>query len=437
MQSWSSFLAPKLHRVLEFFASQGLAMAGNLFYGFLCVRILPIPEYAKYVTVFASLTTLSILMDISFSSALLPLIGERIDDRTLIADYVASLRQLAHWLYFLLAPAAIVIFPLIVRRQHWGWRVVAAMIAILVVTAWFTRVAGAYGAVLIVRRDRKFWYRVQIISSYGTLALLGISWLLHAINAFSAILINVAGILYVALAYFFRARHLLGVTGKASREKRNAILHLTAPNLPSVIFYAFQGQVSLFIIAYFGHTAAVAGVGALGRLGQMFALASQMTPMLIEPYFARLPREKLKRHYLLLIAAEGGLCCLLSGAARLFPGAFLWILGHKYSGLRYEVFLLMAGSSISYFCGVLWVVNNARRFTYWWYGATVVLVQLSTQIYFICKVDLSTIRAVLTMNICTAAASLAVVLFTGIYGFIFGPRAILEGNKLQPQTDYT
>jgi len=436
LRSCVAFIPSKLPHVLEFLTSQGVAMAGNLFYGFLCVRLLPVADYAKYVTVFGFLSTLSILMDISFSSALLPLIGERIDNSKLIADYVASLRQLARWLFVVLAPITMVAYPLIVSRQHWNWRIIAAMLAILIVSAWCARVAGAYGAVLIVRRDRKVWYRAQIISSLGTLTLLGVVWALHALNSFSAMLINVAGIMFVAISYFLRARSLLGVVGTPSPQKRKAIVQLTAPNLPSVILYAFQGQISLFLITYFGYTSGVASVGALTRLGQIFALFSQMTPMLIEPYFARLPKESLKRNYLGLFVAEVGMCGLFTWSAYSFPGLFLWILGHQYSGLRHEVFLLIVGSSIGYFAGVLWVVHNARRFTYWWYGMTNVIVQLGVQITFICKYDLSTVRAVLIMNIVTAAASFSVILFTGFYGFVRGPKQILESTPIRVQSDY-
>ena len=88
------------------------------------------------------------------------------------------------------------------RHQHWSWQVVAGMLAILLVASWCARVAGTYGAVLIVRRDRGTWYRAQMISSLGTLALLGAAWALHGLNAFSAMLINVAGMVYLGLAYF-------------------------------------------------------------------------------------------------------------------------------------------------------------------------------------------------------------------------------------------
>ncbi len=424
LENWRCFLAPKLQRIVGFLMSQGITMAGNLFYGFLCVRLLPIPEYAKFVVVFGSLGTLSVLMDISFSAALLPLVGERIDDLGLIADYVASLRKLAHWLFFVMAPATAIAYPLIVRRQHWSDHVVAAMVAILLVAAWCARVGGAYGAVLIVRRDRKVWYRVQMTSSLGTLALLGIAWAVHALNGFSAILINVAGIVYIAVAYFLRSRHLLGTLGVSSREKRKAIVHFTAPNLPIVIFYGFQGQISLLLITYFGHATAVASVGALSRLGQIFILFSQMTPVLIEPYFARLSRERFKYDYLGVCAIGVLVCGVVSGLARFFPGLFLWILGYRYSSLHYEVFLMMMGSSIAYLASVLWVVHNARRFVYWWNAAAYIIIALSIQGAFIWKGDLSTVSGILTMNLATALAGLTLNVLSGVYGLIRGPRPV-------------
>lgn len=401
-------------------------MAGNLVYGFLCVRLLPISEYARFVVVFGFLGTLAVFMDIGFSSALLPLIGERIDNLNLIADYIASLRQLAHWLFLLIAPATMIFYPLLVQRQHWSAGVVAAMVAILLVAVWCTRVAGTYGAVLIVRRDRKMWYRAQMVSSLGTLALLGIAWGLHVLTGFVAILLNVAGIVYIATFYFFRARHLLRSTGKASREKRKAIVHFASPNLVGILFYAFQGQIALFLITYFGHAAAVASVGALGRLGQIFVLFSQMTPLLIEPYFAKLPKTQLKRNYLGLVAVELLVCGSVTSLAHSFPGLFLWILGHNYSGLRFEVFLIMAASSVSFLSGVFWAVNNARRYVYWWNGAVAIAVTLAIQIAFIWKSNLSTVRGVLYLNLTTAAAALLINVATGLFGFVRGPRRSIE-----------
>lgn len=435
-ESWKSALAPKLHGLVEFLASQGITMAGNLLYGFLCVRLLSISDYAKFVVVFGILGTLVVLMDIGFSNNLLALVGERIDDRQLIADYVASLRQLAHWLYLIVAPILVVAYPLLVRKQQWSWHVVAAMLLILLVASWCARVSGAYGSVLIVRRDRTVWYRAQMISSLGTLLLLGIVWAAHWLNAFSAILINVSGIVFLATMYFFRARQLLGVRGHSSREKRKEIVHLTLPSMPNVIFYALQGQIALLLITIFGHTTAVAGIGALSRLGQIFALLGQMNPLLIEPYFANLPRERLKRNYLSLLAIETALCVFTVIMAALFPEIFLWILGPKYSNLRFELLLFIAGSSASYLAGMLWIVHSSRRFVYWWNGIMVITSTLAVEILFIWKVDLSTMRAVLILNLCTALAGLVINLSTGVYGFIWGPRNIPQAQPVAAGFDH-
>jgi O-antigen/teichoic acid export membrane protein len=422
LHSWKAFLIPKLHRVFEFLSAQGITLAGNLFYGFLCVRLLPYAEYAKFAVVFGFLGTLTVLMDINFSGTLIPLVGERIDDLQLIADYVASLRQLAHRIYSVVAPVAVLLYPLLVHRQHWSWQTVAAMVAILLVAAWCARVSGAYGAVLIVRGDRKRWYRAQMISSLGTLAILGVFWSVHWVNAFSAILINVSGIVFVCLFYFFRARRLLGVEGRPSKEKRKAIVHLALPNMSNAIFYAFQGQISLLLITLFGHTTAVASVGALGRLSQAFTLFSQMNPLLLEPYFAKLSKARLKANYLGVLAVESALCLFITGLAGLLPQLFLWVLGPRYGNLQFEVLLMIAGRSVGYMCGVLWVIHSARRFVYWWNGMMTIALTLCVQAAFIWKVDLSTVRAVLTLNLVTAVVVLLVNILTGVYGFTRGPR---------------
>jgi O-antigen/teichoic acid export membrane protein len=422
MNEFRSGIAAKLHRIVEFLTSQGITMAGNLLFGFLCVRLLPIPDYAQYVVVFGFLGTLMMLMDSGTSNALLPLVGEQIDNRQLVADYVASLRQLAQWLYLLFVPAAIFLFPLMVRKQQWNSRVIAAMLMSILIGSWFTRVSGQYGAVLIIRRDRKSWYRIQMISSLSSLALLGVVYVAHWLTAFTAIGINLAGTTFMATAYFLRARHLLGVRGRPSRQARGELIHLAMPNVPSVIFYALQGQISLLLITLFGRTTAVASVGALNRLGQIYILPGQMNMLLVEPYFARLPRSKVKSSYLAAIMLAGLLCASTTAMARYFPEIFLWILGPKYSHLRFEVFIVVATSSLGYLSAVLWTMNSARRFVYWWNSAAIILLTVVVQAVFIWRVNLSTVRPVLLLGLATVIVNLIVYGFVGLYGFVYGPR---------------
>ncbi len=417
-----------MRRLAELLPSQGITTAANLFYGFLCVRMLSVPDYAKYTVVFGFLGSLSILSDISLSSSLVPLIGDRIEDRQWIADHVASLRQLSYRAYTVIGPVAVVLFVWVVRHQPWDWEIVLCMIAILLAAAWFARVSGAYGAVLIVRRERKSWYLAQKISSLGTLAVLIAFWFFHWISAFSAILINLAGIIFVGEFYYFRARRLLGVHGHGSKEIRRSMFHLAVPNMPGSIFYALQGQISVFLITIFGQSRGVASVGALGRLAQIYVIFMQMNPILIEPYFAKIKRAQLKSSYFVLVAGVGVMCSCVTAAAYLFPGAFLWVLGPKYANLDLELLLIIAASSINYFSGVLYVVNSSRRFVYWWSAALTIVLTLTVQAIYISTVDLGTMKAVLTLGLISVSTGLFVVILTGIYGFIFGPRD-LHGDR--------
>lgn len=434
LQNYKAFLVPKVHRFTEFLLSQGITLAGNLLYGLLCIRLLPVADYAEFVVVFAIQGTLVLLMDIGITGSIVPLVGEKIDNSQLIADYVASLRQLAHWLYAIVAPLTVIAYPLLVRNRHWSWRVVAAMIAILLVSAWFARVGAAYGAVLIVRRDRRRWYRAQMGSSLGTLALLGVFYSLHWLNGFSAILINVSGIIFVAASYYFRAEQLLGVSGSPSREKRTAIIQLTLPAIPGVIFYALQGQLAIFLITIFGRTGAVASVGALGRLSQVFALLSQMNPILVEPYFAKLPRSRLKLNYLsaAAFAAAFGMAAVV--LARIFPGLFLWVLGPKYAGFRSEVVLVMISGAISLVCGMMQSIHAARRFVYYSFVISNNVLTFLVEALLIWKMDLSTVRGVLLFNIFASLPSLALAVATALYGFARGGRKII-GIDYFPESD--
>ena len=420
-----AFFLPKLRQVFHFLMKQGLAMGGNLLYGLLCVRMLPVPDYAKFAVLFGYMGSLTVLLDIGIAGTLAPLVGEQIDNLPLIANYIASIRRIALKLYLIVTPVASLIFVLLVQKQHWGWLVVSQMVAILLVIAWFARVSSSYGSILILRRDRSYYYRAQIMGSLGSLGLLVIFWLFHSVNIYVGILLNVAQVLFIAMLYFRRARVLLQVKGTPSPQQEKAIVRLAMPNMPSVIFYAIQGQITLMLITVFGHgTTSVADVGALSRLSQILVLFSQMNPILVEPFFARLQAGRLKRTYVLTLAIVVVASSVFSAIAFLFPEIFLWVLGPKYKELRIEVGLVILGSAIRYVGGFLWVVHSARRFVYWWNNFANILLTILVQAFFIWKYDLSTVRNVLILNIVSAALALLITLAAGLYGFIFGPQKI-------------
>lgn len=423
-ESLIQVVTSKSRMVVQFFAAQGLTMFGNLLYGILCVRLLPTGEYAKFVILFGVQATMVILMDVNFSGTLMPLIGDRVDDRRLIADYVASLRRLADWLYGFISIIGILVFPWLVRNRGWDRRTQWEMIVIMLVACWFLRISAAYGTVLILLRDRSTWYRGQMISSYGTLTLLGVVWALGLLTGITAILLNVLGMVFVGTYYFYHARRQLGTPGTSTREKRREIVRLALPNVPQAIFFALQGQIALFLIAIFGHTTSVASVGALGRLGQLFALPMQMNPLLVTPYFAKLPKERLLKSYMIALAIAGVITVTVGVLASRLPELFLWVLGPKYHDLRLEVVLVIAAGAVACFTDLLWTINSARRFIYWSNNVLNILFILVLQVLFILHADLGTVRSVLWLNLGTNIVTLFINVLSGVYGFVRGPRTI-------------
>ncbi len=425
------FILPKLRVLTQFVAAQGLTAAANILYGLLCVRLLAPSDYAKFVVVFGVQGSLVSLMDLGVSNTIFPLIGERVDDRQLIADYVASFRSIARAIYLIIGAGLVFLYPMLVRNRGWSWPVIAAMIGILLVSTWFIRLNSAYGAVLLMLRDRSHWYRAQIHAALGTLALLCIVWAGHWLNAFTAIVINVSGLIYCAAFYYFRSRKLLNTAGHPSLAKVRAILRLSLPNAPVSFFYAIQGQLSLFFITFFGRTFSVASVGALGRLSQLFILLSQMNPILVEPYFAKLPIARLRSSYIAALALTATLCSAICVFAGLFPDVFLFILGPSYRNLHYEVLLAVVSGALSCFSGLLWTVHSARRFVYWWTNFVMIGLILIVQVAFAMKADLSSVRSILWLNLATNAAGVIGTALPGIYGFLKGAR---KGED-EPPTD--
>jgi O-antigen/teichoic acid export membrane protein len=419
------FFAPKILQIAHFASKQGIAVVGNLLYGLLCVRMLPVADYAKFAVLFGYMGSLTVLLDVGVAGTLAPLVGGQIANLPLIANYVASLRQIILRLYLVVAPLAILGFVFLVRKQHWGAAVVAQMLAALLATAWFARVSSSYGAVLILRRDRSRYYRIQILASLGSLGLLLVLWLLHWMNLYVAVLLNVAQVIFLATSYYRRARQLLGVKGRAIAQQRKAIIRLAMPNVPGSIFYATQGQITLMLITLFGHNASsVASVGALARLGQILVFVAQMNPILVEPFFAKLEAGRLKRTYLLTTAIVVVCSAAYSGLAFAFPEAFLWVLGPKYSQLRLEVSLAILASAMHYVAGFMWVIHSSRRFVYWWSNVSQIVLTLIVQAILIWRMDLSTVRNVLLFYIIAGTVTMLVTAAVGVYGFTRGPQKL-------------
>src|SRR5207237_1092925 len=137
--------------------------------------------------------------------------------------------------------------------------------------------------------------------------------------------------------FLLRAHAAKGVDLKANEnaDDRREIVRLIKKLAANSLFYCFQGQITVFLISFFGrHAASVAEVGALGRLAMIFTVLMNLLTNIFVPAFARC-HYKRKLHWL-YAAIVGGVVlfslAVLAGAA-FFPGEFLFVLVNLISPL--------------------------------------------------------------------------------------------------------
>ena len=130
---------------------------------------------------------------------------------------------------------------------------------------------------------------------------------------------------------------------------RKNILGIVKRILPSSIYYCLSGQITIWLISFFGSTVALAQLGALSRLSMVISMFGTLFTTLIVPRFARLPSIPsliLKRFSFIqvgLIVKAALIVCIVG----LFSQEILWILGNNYSGLTKEVILITISSCLS------------------------------------------------------------------------------------------
>lgn len=412
-----------------------MATIGNLVYGLLCVRLLPVSDYAKFAIIFGFMGTLTVLMNMLTTGTIAPLVGDRLHDRPLIANYIASVRRVTTVAYFILAPVAAVILLLALNRHDWGLAANLQIVAAILFIAWFSRIGGNYASVLFLLRDRSTYYRIQIEGSLGSLALLGAAWAVHGLNLYVCVLLNCAQVAYQSVRIHRRAVYLLQVKGNPNRMMQRQIIQLALPGIPGEIFYALQGQIMLMLLLVIGHgTTSIANLGALGRLGQILTFFNLFNPIFIEPFFAKLRKEQVLPRYLVAIMLTTSALGLFSAIGFVFPQFFLWILGPHYQNLRFEVGLVIFASSLNFVAALIQTIHVARRFVYWWNNIVNIVAIVGIQAYCIWRFDLTVLRNLLLMNVLTVAASLFIQILAGIYGFIFGPQKMIGGHS-QPVTE--
>lgn len=402
--------------LLGFIVGQPVLQLTNLLTGFLLLRWMTVEHYAQLGVAFAFQSTVGMLADLGFSSAIISLAGERGRDPSVIGAYIRSARYFRFLLTVSVGIVFALLFPFITRGQPWSFLtkflILSSILVAVTVQGW-----SMYQAPLLANRHIATIYRPQIVCGVVRLGMCG---LLHLFQGLTGVAVSWIGAVTMGLSGWWikkDAQPLVCEPQKADAAMNLEMLRYLSPLIPGIVFTAFQSQIAIGIITVFGSTRNIAEVAALGRLGQLFGVLTAFNTLLIAPYVASLSQSQFRPRYLRILCAALALSCALMIAAYCFPFPLLWLLGPKYANLQVEVVWVIFSACVNYVGGVMWTMNSARKWVYWWSTILYILSVFSVQVLGVSIFDLGSTLGVVYFGVISAVAALGVHVATAIWGF--------------------
>lgn len=409
-----------------FLGGQGASQGLSLVTGLLLLRWLSIEAYAQYSLAFAFQKVLSVLTDLGLQGSIVALVGTRGADPSVVGLYVDAARRIRSRTFLAAALGAAVAFPVLTARQPWPALDKALLCAAIVAFVWFEG-GLLYGAPLLIARNVRGYYRAKVWPAVLRLGVTAGAWGLGVLSGWLAAWLAALQTAWSARQLKAQARSLVRQPETLPPSVYREFWSYLAPLLPNSIYYAFQDQIALGIVAWVGTSRAVAEVGALGRLAQIFLFLGAANPVLVAPLVARSGRAALPRTYAGVGAAVALVGGLLSLTGWLFPAPYLWLLGPRYAGLGSAVGWAVTAGSLALVAGTLFTMNAARRWVFLHATLAGIVATLAAQVALAMSLDMSTAVGAAKFMAGTSASLFVGVAMAAWTGFRNEANSVAQG----------
>jgi O-antigen/teichoic acid export membrane protein len=380
--------------------------------GILIIRFLNKQEYAYYTIASTMQSAMNVLADSGLSSGVLALGGEVWQDRDRFSQLIRTAIGLKR--YFAII-ASLIISPILIwMLLNNGMALISAiaMAVVVLVGLNFQVATSLLSVVLRLHLQIDELQKTDLSVALLRLLLLGAISLIF-LNANTAIFI---GSLSFGLQFLF-LRHLSGkyINTEAPINKldRSRINKIVMVQIPNSIFYCIQGQITVLLISFFGHTNSVAEVGALSRLAMFFLIASSMMNSIVIPRFSRCQSpSRLRQLYVLIFGIYGIFYVVFLSTAVFFPNQLLWILGGQYINLQKELFLIIASATTQNFATILWNINRGKA----WIDDSWLYIPLTiiTQLLLLQWLDISDTRGAIVFGLISTIPTLLLAFYVAV-----------------------
>lgn len=398
---------------------QLIVQAVGFLSGILVIRLLPIEEYAFYTLANTALGTMVLLTDGGISAGVLSQGGKVWQDAERLGAVVATGLDLRKKFAAgsLIVSVPILLFLLIRHDASW---LMAILITVSLIPIFYAELSSN----LLEIPPKLHQHILPLQKNDGMVGIgrliLTVAFIFLFPFAFMALLAN-------GFPRIYGNKELKKISAdfvaKSSPDLkvRKEILATVKKMMPGVIYYCLSGQITVWLLSFFGNTQSLAQIGALSRLAVVLGIFNTLIGTLIIPRFARLANNKMNitKFYARVIFAIIIPLSMVVGIVYSIPSQILWLLGKNYSGLQLELLLMIIGSSISLIAGVAFSLNISRN----WIINPVLSISISIASILVGALlfDVSQLIGILYFNI-----FLAVVQF--IINFTYGVNKI---NKLK------
>jgi O-antigen/teichoic acid export membrane protein len=424
---------PRRRRILQiltgFLFGQGAAQAVSVLAGLFLVRRLSVEAYAQFGLATGFQTVFSVLMDLGFASTIVPLVGDRRDDRALVGSYVRSAKHLRDRTFLYLAPVASIVFLATMHRHHWNLWVQLALLISVLVSLYSGGKVSYFSAPLFVHGRLREYYLPQVLSGAGRLLAYIVLSFTGGLTAWTASALSALNITVNGSLISRASRRLLDWPQRDNPAVDREMIHYILPASPAIVFSAFQSQISLFLIGFFGGTLNIAEVTALSRIGQLFAVAMTFNVIVIEPYVARHSPRGLFRTFALLILAASAACTPVVALAFLWPRVFIWIIGSRYAGVQPLMGWFILSCCMNFVSGLVWVMNRARKWVFWSGSILEVVLLLLVQAAFLIRFGVHTTRQAVFFGLASSVCYAIAHGYAAVWGFLKGSRKAVPASS--------
>lgn len=422
-----SVLINRTKKIWNFIYGQVILQALVGVSGLILIRLMSKAEYAEFSIAFGLQSMMTPIVDVGFSYAIVALVGNRQSDNGLISRYVQIALSIRRYTFAILAIISFLFYFLAVK--HIMPIYYSILVFLGVIFSVYNLKYVLYLTVFKIKGLIKEFYFCQNSMGFLRLGLITALYYGGFLSGWTAVWV---GAIQNWVMGFISARKLSSILKiqdeiSPEREYQKDFIAFIRPQIPGAVFFAVQGQIALWIIAYFGNHANIAETAALGRLSQVFTLASGFTSVIVEPYFARITKDRIFRNYIFMVVVYMSFCIIILILTHFFKSQVLWILGGKYYNVGGSVFVSCLNSCVYLLSSLIYAMNMSRKWIFSWLFWLIIASTILIQCIYSMFIKLDTVYSVVLFQLWTGVVSLVIHLGVSIY-WIWKTQAELKGS---------